>query len=252
MRTYPSEKPERVYFFGTCLVDMLYPQAGISAIRLLQREGIEVIYPPNQSCCGQPALNSGYINEARKVIDRQLELFPQDIPVVVPSGSCAATLRHDYPGLFKGDERQKQVDVLASRVYELTEFLNQVLHIELKDLGPPVRVAQHVSCSSRRAMQVAEEGTALLEQLSGVRLVEQEHAAECCGFGGTFAIKHDEISAAMVEDKVDAIENTGADYLVTGDCGCLMNISGNMQHRKIGIECMHIAEFLERRCHAEN
>ena len=251
MRNYPSEKPEQVYFFGTCLIDLLYPQAGISAIRILQREDIEVIYPPDQTCCGQPALNSGYVNESMQVIERQLKLFPLEIPIVVPSGSCAGTMRHDYPRLYGGHEKQAMVEALSERVYELTEFLNQVLNIQLNDLGPPVKVTQHVSCSSRRTMQVAQEGTALLGQLDGVSIVEQERATECCGFGGTFAIKHDEISAAMVKDKVDSIQETDADCLVTGDCGCLMNIEGNMKHRGIEIECMHIAEFLERRCHAD-
>lgn len=251
MRKYPSKKPESVYFYGTCLVDLLYPQAGVSAINLLEREGLEVIFPERQTCCGQPAMNSGYVKEALEVVNSQLDLFPEDIPVVVPSGSCAATMRFDYPRLFKGHAREDEVNALARRIYEFTEFLNRVLHVRLEDQGLPIKVVQHVSCSSRRSMQVAEEGTALLNQLAAVSMVEQKYAAECCGFGGTFAVKHDEISSAMVTDKVDAIRDTGAQYLVTGDCGCMMNIAGNMEYRKIDIECLHIAEFLEKRCHAD-
>jgi L-lactate dehydrogenase complex protein LldE len=252
MRTYPSEKPKTVYFYGTCLVDLLYPQVGVSAIKIMQHEDVEVIFPQGQSCCGQPALNSGYVNEAMQVMESQLDLFDKDIPVVIPSGSCAGTMRHDYPRLFKGHERESQARSLADRTYELTEFLTHILHIKLKDNGVPTKVAQHVSCSSRRVMQVAEEGTSLLDQLAGISLVEQQHIAECCGFGGTFAIKHDEISAAMVEDKVNAIDETGASYMVTGDCGCMMNIEGNMKQRGVNIQCMHIAEFIYRRCYADD
>jgi len=252
MRNYPSQKPAEVYFYGTCLVDLIYPEAGVSAIRILEREGIDVVFPQGQSCCGQPAMNSGYVNESLAVIESQLDLFPKDIPVIVPSGSCAGTMRFDYPRLFKGHARESQVNALAERVYEFTEFLNRVLRVRLKDLGQPAKVAQHVSCSSRRTMQVAEEGTGLLKQLAGVTLLEQARAAECCGFGGTFAIKHDEVSSAMVQDKVDAISATGAEQLVTGDCGCMMNIAGHMRHRGIDIECMHIAEFIWKRCYAKD
>ncbi len=247
-RDYP-ERPARVYFFGTCLIDLFYPEAGMAGIRLLQREGIEVLYPPEQTCCGQPAWNSGYREQARQVARTQLDCLAEPIPVVVPSGSCAGMLRHHYPELFRGDTDQARARGLADRVFELTEFLVRVLRIRLRDLGPPLRVALHTSCSARREMGVAGDHLALLGQLDNVELVEPEHKEECCGFGGTFAVKHPEISATMVHDKAEALAATGAPRMVTGDCGCLMNIDGHLRFQGTGLPAEHIASFVwERTC----
>ncbi|MES9905580.1 MAG: (Fe-S)-binding protein [Sedimenticola sp.] len=245
-----SDKPDKVYFFGTCLVDLLYPRAGLAGMQLLLHEGLEVIYPRNQSCCGQPAYNSGYRNEARAVARSQLACFAEDYPIIVPSGSCASMMHHNYPELFKGEADEHTACNFAARVYELTEFLTRVLKIELQDLGAPVKVALHTSCSARREMGVAGDHESLLRQLDNVELVEPSHKEECCGFGGTFAVKHPVISAAMVEDKADNIIAAGAEQLVTGDCGCLMNISGHMAYRNSGPEGKHIADFIWERTHA--
>ena len=245
-RDYP-ERPARVYFFGTCLVDLFYPGAGMAGIRLLEREGVEVIYPQEQTCCGQPAWNSGYRDQARRVARVQLDCLSEPLPVVVPSGSCAGMMRHHYPELFQGDRDQPRARELAGRVYELTEFLVRVLRVRLQDLGPPLRVALHTSCSARREMGVAEDHLALLRQLENVELVEPERREECCGFGGTFAVKHPEISAVMVGDKADAIRDTGAARLVSGDCGCLMNIDGHLRYREVDLPADHIAGFLWER-----
>ncbi|OOZ35755.1 (Fe-S)-binding protein [Solemya velesiana gill symbiont] len=250
-RHYP-EKPGRIYFFGTCLVDLLYPEASLAGMQLIQREGVDVIFPKDQTCCGQPAWNSGYRDEARAVALAQLKCFPLDYPVVVPSGSCAGMMRHHYPRLFKNTPQEQQVQALANRVYKLTEFLVHVLKITLKDLGTPAKVALHTSCSARREMGVAEEHEALLQQLGNVELVEQERKAECCGFGGTFAVKHPKISAEMVSEKAEHISNTSADTLVSGDCGCLMNISGRLNHQAEKIKGKHIASFLWERTNADS
>ena len=246
---YP-DRPEKVYFFGTCLVDLLYPEAGMAGMQLIRREGVEVIFPQDQTCCGQPAWNSGYREQTAAVALNQVNCFPQDYPVVVPSGSCAGMMRHHYPEVFRGHPEAARVNTFSQRVFELTEFLVHVLKIELRDLGKPTRVALHTSCSARREMGVAEEHEALLEQLANVQLVEQARKAECCGFGGTFAVKHPEISAAMVADKAQAINDSGAEQLVSGDCGCLMNITGHMQHTGTGPSGQHIASFLWERTHA--
>lgn len=248
-KSYP-EQPERVYFFGTCLVDILYPEAGLAGMQLIRREGVDVIYPQNQTCCGQPAWNSGYRDEARKVAMTQMACFPEDYPIVVPSGSCAGMMRHHYPALFSGTPQQDAALAFSERVFELTEFLSKVLKIKLSDLGKPVRVALHVSCSARREMGVAGEHQSLLQQLSNVELVEQERKEECCGFGGTFAIKHAQISAAMVEEKATALVASGADILVSGDCGCLINIAGHLDFRKEQLRGNHIASFLWERTNA--
>jgi L-lactate dehydrogenase complex protein LldE len=246
---YP-DRPDKVYFFGTCLIDLLYPEAGLAGMQLIKREGVQVIFPQDQTCCGQPAWNSGYREETRAVVLNQLRSFPKEYPIVVPSGSCAGMMRHHYPEVFKGRPEEGLVQDFSQRVFELTEFLVHVLKIELKDLGEPTKVALHTACSARREMGVADEHEALLRQLGNVQLVEQARKAECCGFGGTFAVKHPDISAAMVADKAQAITDTGAEQLVSGDCGCLMNITGHMQHQGIGPQGQHIASFLWERTHA--
>lgn len=248
-RQYPK-KPAVVYFFGTCLIDLLYPQAGLAGIRLIQREGVEVIFPQDQTCCGQPAWNSGYRAQAREVALAQLNCFPGNLPIVVPSGSCAGMMRHHYLELFRDSQEYAEVKRFSERIFELTEFLVHVLKVELKDLGAPTKVALHTSCSALREMGVAAEHSGLLRQLSNVELLEHEHKDECCGFGGTFAVKHPEISAAMVQDKARSITATGAEVLISGDCGCLMNITGHMQHTGEGPVGRHIAAFLWERTNA--
>lgn len=246
MRQYPP-KPEKAYFFGTCLIDMAYPQAGMAAIRLIQREGVEVIFPREQSCCGQPAYNSGFPDEARRVAEKQMTVFGKPYPIVVPSGSCAGMMRHHYPRMFEGDPGRSRVEEFSERVFELTEFLVHVLDIRLEDRGAPVTVTWHSSCHAAREMKVIEDSKSLVRQLKNVTLVSLENEHQCCGFGGTFAVKQPEISEAMVEDKIDDIRKTGAASVLSGDCGCLMNITGAMAHRKIPITGRHLAEFIWER-----
>ncbi|MFO7646953.1 (Fe-S)-binding protein [Halomonas campaniensis] len=246
VKCYPS-KPEKVYFFGTCLIDLFYPEAGMDAIRLLEREGVEVLFPEDQTCCGQPAYTSGYHDEARAVAAAQLGLFPEPWPIVVPSGSCGGMMRKHYPQLFAGTDLEAQANDVAGRIHELTEFLVHVCHLQLEDRGEPEKVAMHTSCSARREMGLAETGPALLGQLGRVELVEQERAAECCGFGGTFSVRHPEISGAMVDDKTKAIEAAGAARFVTSDCGCMMNIGGRFEQQKKAVKGEHIASYLWRR-----
>ncbi len=238
---------DNVYFFSTCLIDLFYPQAGLAGMRLLQREGLKVIYPKDQTCCGQPAYNAGYRDEARRVAAAQLNLFTRDYPIVIPSGSCAGMMKHHYPDLFAGTAQEEQAKDVASRVWELTGFLTEVLDLQLNDLGDPVEVAIHTSCSARREMGVADAAESLLGQLERVELVEQDHKTECCGFGGTFAVKQPEISAAMVEDKTEALRNSGAKIITSQDCGCLMNISGAFEKQGDAPETCHIAELLWER-----
>jgi L-lactate dehydrogenase complex protein LldE len=239
--------PERVYFFATCLIDLLYPKAGLAGMQLLKRAGLTVIFPDNQTCCGQPAFNSGYRDEALAVARAQLACFGDDIPVVVPSGSCAGMIKTHWPELFAGQPDEALALAVAARTYELTEFLVDVLAIELSDLGEPVKVAVHTSCSARREMGVADRIQTLLAQLDQVEVLTQEREAECCGFGGTFAIKQADISGAMVQDKTGALRATGADRVVSQDCGCLLNIGGAFAHQGNGPTTQHIAEFLLER-----
>jgi L-lactate dehydrogenase complex protein LldE len=247
IKLYPP-KPSKVYFYGTCLVDMFYPDAGMAGIQLLEREGIEVIYPQDQTCCGQPAYTSGYHDQARDVAAAQLTLFPQDYLIVLPSGSCAGMMREHYPELFAGHPEEALAKNVASRIFELTEFLMHICHIKLEDKGEPMKVAMHTSCTARREMGLGDVGPALLNQLDNVEVVEQARIKECCGFGGAFSVRHPEISEAMVTDKVEAIDASGAKAMISSDCGCMMNITGAAEHQKKEFEGEHIASFLWRRC----
>jgi L-lactate dehydrogenase complex protein LldE len=240
-------KPTCVYFFGTCLVDLLYPHVGLSAMRLSAREGIRVIVPQGQTWCGQPAHNSGYRDEARRVARAQLDCFPEDLPVVVPSASCAGMLKVHYPALFAQTPDAERAQALAGRVVELTDFLVRVLELRPRDRGPPLRVVVHNSCSARRELRVAPATLELLGRLANLEILEPDHAYECCGFGGTFAVKQPEISAAMAADKARSIAATGASALVGQDCGCLMNLGGTLARQGHGIAVKHVAELLWER-----
>lgn len=247
-RTYPQQKPTQVYLFGTCVVDLFYPEAGLDSIRLLEREGIRVHFPQAQSCCGQPAYTSGYTEEARAVARAQLALFAEPWPVVVPSGSCAGMLRHHYAELFADEpETLRQVQDLAERTYELAEFLLNVCQVDYQDRGAPTKVALHTSCSARREMQTHLHGRALLSQLAAVERVDHDHESECCGFGGTFSVRMPDISGAMVADKTRALQDSGAAQVLTADCGCLMNINGALEKQRAALRGEHLASFLWRR-----
>ncbi|MEJ1959120.1 MAG: (Fe-S)-binding protein [Nitrosomonadales bacterium] len=257
-RLYPS-KPGDVYLFATCLVDQFAPEAGLDTISLLEREGINVHFPQQQTCCGQPAYTSGYPDEARAVARQQLNLFPQSWPVVVPSGSCAAMMRHHYPKLFAHDPvLLAQSKELAERIFELTEFLVHVVNFSQADRGPVCKIALHTSCHARREMGSHETSAALLSSLDQVSVAQQARAEECCGFGGTFAIRYPEISEAIVSDKVESLRATGAERVVSADCGCLFNILGRSEKQDEVAGCSkptlpgeHIASFLWRRTSAD-
>jgi len=214
-----------------------------------------VHFPPQQTCCGQPAHSSGYPQEARAVALAQLSLFSEPWPVVVPSGSCGGMLRTHYPDLFAHEPElhAKALD-LADRVYELTEFLVNVVNFSRSDMGSPCKIALHTSCHARRQMGVHETSVALLDSLNQVQVVEQARVEECCGFGGTFALLYPDISEAIVSDKVASIKATGVRQVVSADCGCLLNITGRSAKLDETAGCLtpsltgeHLASFLWRR-----
>lgn len=242
-----SDASRQIYYFGTCLADLFFPQAGMAGIRLLKSLGVEVIYPQAQSCCGQPAFSAGRWDEARVVARAQLGLFPRDIPIVVPSGSCGGMIKTHWHALFHGTPDAARADAVAARVVELSQYLLETLDYRPDDLGPPVTVAFHGSCHAMRQMKVEEQPKELLRRLANVTLVEQVQARECCGFGGVFAVRQPEISAAMVADKLDALAGSGASAVVSGDCGCLLNIGGAARKRGAALRPVHIAQFLWER-----
>ncbi len=257
-RIYPT-KPTDVYLFATCLIDQFTPQAGLDTVKLLEREGIRVHYPDQQTCCGQPAHSSGYPDEARAVALAQLDLFKEPWPVVVPSGSCGGMMRSHYPHLFAHDPvlHAKAVD-LAERVFELSEFLVHVVNFDHQDLGEPCTIALHTSCHARRQMGAHETSAALLDSLANVEVREQARIEECCGFGGTFAMLYPDISEAIATDKVAAIKATGVPRVVSADCGCLLNITGRSAKqdelagsKQVSLAGEHLASFLWRRTQGE-
>lgn len=245
----PKARPAEILFFGTCLIDLLDPQAGLAAMRLLEHAGLRVHFPLAQTCCGQPAYNAGFRRSARAVARLQLDALAGDLPVVVPSASCAAMFRSGYPALFAGTKDEARAVMLADRVVELCELLDQVLEPDPVDTGAPLRVALHQSCAARRETATAPMAARLLARFANLKVVEPALAAECCGFGGTFAVKQPELSSAMAADKLEAIRATRARVLVSQDLGCLTNLDGLARKQGLRLRTLHIATLLWERLH---
>ena len=236
----------RVGLFVTCLVDLVRPQIGFSVIKLLEAAGCTVEVPQQQTCCGQPAYNSGDSGTASALAEQVLDAFEGYDYVVVPSGSCAASIKGDYVDMFRDDpDLRVRFDALAARTYELTDFLVSVCKVEKLDSRFAGRITYHDSCSGLRYLGVQAQPRKLLALVPGARLTEMERAQQCCGFGGTFALKYGEISGAIVGEKCQHIRASGADAVVLGDLGCMLNIEGRL--RREGDEktrVLHIAQVL--------
>lgn len=237
----------KAYFFGTCLGGVAYSKALISSIKLLQHFGVEVIYKKDQTCCGQPSYNSGYYDETRKVALKNLELFSEPYPIILPSGSCAGMMMHDYHHLFEGTSQENRVKEFSDRVFDLSDFLVENLGIVLEDQGNPTQVTWHSNCHALRIARCVDSSKKLLRMLKNVTLIELEKEEECCGFGGTFSVKEPEVSQAMVERKVKDIMSKDVEYIISGDGGCLLNISGALQKINAPVKPMHLYEFLAQR-----
>ncbi|GED67231.1 Fe-S oxidoreductase [Brevibacillus reuszeri] len=235
----------KVSLFITCLSDALYPRVGEAMVRLLARYGVSVHFPEGQTCCGQPAFNSGYWDEARKSAKTLIEAFDESDFVISPSGSCTGMIHHYYPKLFEDDPvLGKKVEQLRDKTYEFTQFLVNVLGVT--DVGAvfPHKVTYHPSCHGSRLLGVKQEPLQLMQQVKGLDLIPLPFAEDCCGFGGTFAVKMCDISGAMVTEKTDHVLETDAEVLVGLDLGCLLNISGNLHFRGKPVKVMHLAELL--------
>lgn len=235
----------RVLLFGTCLVDTFFPGVGEATVRLLRRFGATPVFPKGQTCCGQPAFNAGYEEEARTAAAHFLSVFDGDEPIVTPSGSCAAMVRHHYPGLFRDDPRMlAKAERAGARMYELSQFLVRVSKAHEAGLHGKGKITYHASCHLTRSLGVREEPLALLSSLKGATFVPMPDAARCCGFGGTFMAKLPEISCALAEEKAASIEATGADTVTGCDAGCLMNVADAMRRRRTAVRVAHLAELL--------
>ncbi|MGD0696881.1 MAG: (Fe-S)-binding protein [Terriglobia bacterium] len=237
----------RAAFFITCICDQFFPQVGESAVKVLRRLGVEVTFNPGQTCCGQPAFNTGYRDEARAVAARVLDLYQNAEYVVAPSGSCTSMVRVFYPELFAGDpKRLRQAEDLKTRFFEFSEFLVKVLKVE--DVGASFarRVAYHDSCHLLRELGIEQEPRKLLRSVRGIELVEMKDNQSCCGFGGTFSVKFPEVSVAMGQDKLRAASDAGADVIVANDSSCLMHLAGVIHREGLPLRTMHLAEVLAR------
>jgi L-lactate dehydrogenase complex protein LldE len=228
----------------TCLGDALYPRVGVAAVKVLEALGVEVDFPPGQVCCGQPAFNSGYREEARTAARAYLRAFAGSGHVVSISGSCAAMVRCHYPALFEGRPEEAAARALAERTCEFSQFVTDVLGVTELPVRHEARVTLHHSCHTRRLLGVVEQPERLLAMVDGLEYVPLPRAEECCGFGGTFAVKMPAISASLVDDKVEHVLETGADELLGLDMSCLMNIGGRLRRRGSGVRVRHLAELL--------
>lgn len=235
----------RIALFITCVNDTLFPDTGRHVVRLLERLGHEVVFPEGQTCCGQMHYNTGYRRPAAKLAVRFVRTFEDADAVVVPSGSCAAMIRDNYPRLGgSGSRLSRKVAVLAPRVYDLTELLVDVLGVT--DVGAyyPHRVAYHPTCHGLRMLGLGDRPYQLLRAVRGLELVELAGATECCGFGGTFAVKNGDVSSAMGADKARHAVESGAEVLCAVDNSCLMHIGGTLSRQRSGLRVAHIAEIL--------
>lgn len=237
----------KVSLFATCLVDMFQSNVGKATVELLERLGCEIEFPESQVCCGQPAYNSGYTKDAKEAMKKMIDTFVNAEYVVSPSGSCAFMF-HEYPHVFKGDPVwEPKAKKLAEKTYELTQFIVDVLKVE--DVGAKLEghATYHTSCHMTRLLGVKEAPMTLLKNVIGLTFTELPGKEQCCGFGGTFSVKMSQISEQMVDEKVCHVEETGADYLIGADAGCLMNIGGRIDRKGKPIKVMHIAEVLNNR-----
>lgn len=234
-----------VGLFVTCIVDLFRPAVGFSAVKLLKAAGCRVSVPPLQTCCGQPAYNSGDRADARELALLALEAFRYFDYVVVPSGSCACMLKLEYPRLLGADgEHQAVLKHFIDNVYELVSFLADQCGVDHVDAELDAAVTYHDSCSALRELRVQQQPRRLLQTVRGLRLAELPNADVCCGFGGTFCVKYPDVSTEMVSQKVNDIRGSGATMVVSTDMGCLLNIAGRLSREGAGIEARHIAEIL--------
>jgi L-lactate dehydrogenase complex protein LldE len=235
----------KVSLFIPCTVDLFLPHIGEAVVNLLRRVGVEPVYHPEQTCCGQPAINAGYLEEAKKAARHFIEVFGEDEAVVSPSGSCVCMVKQHYAELLADDPGwRRRAEELAPRVFEFSQYMVDVLHVE--DVGAAFagKVAYHESCHVLRGLGVSAQPKKLIQAVKGAELVPLEAAETCCGFGGEFANDYPDISAAMVRSKVENYLASGADLLLLCEPGCLLNIGGFLSRHHPGKKAMHVAHFL--------
>ena len=236
----------KVAFFVTCLVDQLWSNIGVSSVEVLRRAGCQVEFDKRQTCCAQPAFNTGYLDEARQVARRFISIFEESDAeaIVSPSGSCTAMVHH-YTQLFAGDpDWLPRAQAVATKTHELSSFLIRVLKIEDVGASWHGRLTWHDACHGLRDLNIRNEPRTLIRNVRGAEFVEMDHADACCGFGGTVSVKYPEISVAILDQKIEAIERAGVQAVVSGDASCLMQIGGRLSRNGSKVRVMHLAELL--------
>lgn len=241
--------PPRVQLFITCIIDSIYPTVGEAVVLVLERLGVEVEFPEAQTCCGQPGYNAGFRDEARQLALNLLDVFEKsDAPVVTPSGSCAAMIVHGFPDLFAEDALNlTRAKALAARTYEFSQYLVDVLEVEAVEARFSGSLTYHPSCHLLRGLVVKEAPQKLLAHVQGAEVIPLPNAEECCGFGGLFAIKHGDVSSAILDRKLEGIRATKAGTVVGCDMSCLMHIQGALTRDNSQVRCLHLAEVLVKR-----
>ena len=237
----------RASLMVTCLGDLFFPHVGVAIVRVLRRLGVAVDVPTDQTCCGLPLFNSGYHAEAAAVARRTTALFRDSEHVVVPSGSCAWMVKHEYPALLARAGLASEAESLAARIHEFSQFLVRVLGVTEFSSTVPGRVTYHDSCHLLRGLHESESPRTLLGKLKGADLVPLSGADECCGFGGSFAVRLPEVSAQILAKKLSNVEASGADCLVACDAGCLMQMGGGLTRKRSKVRAVHLAELLGER-----
>lgn len=236
--------PRKVSLFVPCFVDQLLPEVAVDTVSVLRRIGCEVEFREDQTCCGQPAFNTGYWDEARPCAERFVRVFQGAEAIVCPSGSCTTMVRKFYPELLKGSAMSDEAIVVGQRTYELSEFLVKVAGVTEVGASFPHTVTYHASCHGLRELNLREEPLKLLRAVKGLKLVDMPRAEECCGFGGTFATKFASISAAMGQSKVENVAASGAEYVTAIDPSCLMHVQGILGRNKMSAKAIHLASIL--------
>lgn len=235
---------KQVQLFIPCFVDQLYPETGMNMVKVLEKLGCEVHYNPKQTCCGQPAFNAGYWNEARSVAKKFVGDFDGEGYVVGPSGSCTGFVRNHYDRLLENSTSHVKSHELGQRTYEFTEFLTDILDVD--DLGATFegKATYHDACGALRECGIKEGPRRLLSKVKGLELVEMKECETCCGFGGTFAVKYEPISIGMAQTKVQSAIDTGAEYMISTDVSCMMHVQGYIDNHKLPMRTLHIADVL--------
>lgn len=230
--------------FIPCFIDQIYPETGLNMVKLLRHLGVRVNYNKNQTCCGQMAFNSGYWDEAKSLGEKFIRDFPHDRPIVGPSASCVGFVKNYYHDLFHNSALHNEYRMVRRNMYEVTDFIVNVLNA--KNVGATFahKVTYHDSCAALREYGLKDQPRILLAHVKGLELIEMEEADVCCGFGGTFSVKHEAISVAMVEQKVENAMATGAEYIVSTDSSCLMNMEGYIKKHHLPIKTIHIIDLL--------